>query len=159
MFKHTITRPRRLARAMATMSLLTAIFAGLVTPAPPAEAATRAYQASATCTNVSGDRGRISVHHGVVSSGRRVEYASVAYTIQVWNGSRWRNYTTFSYVSTLYPSGTVELPPVHTVHGGYYYRVKLAVVWTQNGVNRSWAGTVKWYNDAYGRHADGWCIA
>ena len=159
MFTTTIIRRfGRFARAAMATLLLTAIVAGLA-PAQPAEAATRAYIPTANCTNVSGAFGRISVHHGLVASGRRTETAAVAYTIQRWTGTRWQNYKNVAYRATLYPSGTVELPPVVTVHGGYYYRVVLALGWTQNGVTKRWTGVVNVYNDAFGQHRDGWCIA
>lgn len=137
---------------------LSIVMTALTAVAPPAQAATRALQPTASCTNVSGAYGRITVHHGLQPSGGQAEYVGVAYTIQRWNSSTgsWYNYTSHSYVGTVYPPGQIELPPVHTVHDGYY-RVYLSLAWYENGTLQSWAGWVPIYNQVWGSYYAGYC--
>lgn len=155
----TFTNPTaRVRRLLVATALVIVTFGMLGATAAPAQAATRAYHPTATCNNVSGAYGKISVHHGVVATGWQAESVGVAYTIQRWNGRSWYNSSRYSYLAKVYPNNQsiIQLPPVHTVHSGYY-RVWLALSWYQNGVKQSWSGWVQTYNQKWGSVSHGWC--
>lgn len=154
----TITTPSQgwIRRAMAVLALAIAL-SGVtaVSGAQPAEAATRAYHPTAVCSSINGNYGSVRVGHGLTVSGYGAEQVAVSYTIQRWNGSTrsWYNYLRHSYAATVYPTSqaTVELPPTHTVHSGFY-RVWLGLAWYENGVKKSWSGWVPIYNGAWASH-------
>lgn len=151
---------RRRAGVLGVGIALAATALGMVAPSD-VEAARLATTPIAVCN---AGMNKISVRHGVANTTGRTEYAGVSYRIEQWGynsktrRSEWRPYLTYSYVAKVFPSGSVELPPVHSVANGAYYRVVLAVSWMSGSQQRSWAGVVPTYlNEGAGTYVRNYC--
>ncbi len=154
----TTTTQTTIRRLVLTVVALAIFMGASVAMSNPAEAAERYTEPRATCSNVNGAFGRITVHSGLQVSGNRAENVGIGYVVQRWNGSTWENYLSNSYIATVYPYGQTQFPPVHTVQSGYY-RVYLALAWYENGSLQNWEGWVPIYNQAWGSYYSSYCYA